>query len=184
MTTWKIIKGFPLYEINESGIVRSWRKKIKVWRKPYSFKKEKPTVLTGTITKFKYIAYILRGDNNKPVRKMAHKLVAEAFFGDPPTIYHTDVAHNDGNPLNNHISNLRWATHRENQMDMRKHGTMQDGEKCKTSKLSEEQVKEIIQIHAMNGRGSGAYLANKYGVSRAMICKIVKRKTWKYLHCS
>lgn len=34
MNTWIKIKGFPLYEVNEDGQVRSWRKKKRILRNP------------------------------------------------------------------------------------------------------------------------------------------------------
>lgn len=56
-----------------------------------------------------------------------HRLVALAFHGQPPNTAHL-VAHNDGDPKNNHYSNLRWATHVENYADRVKHGTAKYGE--------------------------------------------------------
>ena len=43
-----------------------------------------------------------------------HRLVAEAFLPPPPTPKHKCVNHKDGNPSNNHVSNLEWCTHSEN----------------------------------------------------------------------
>lgn len=55
-------------------------------------------------------------------RFSVHRLVALAFLGPPPTARH-QVAHNDGNPGNNTVENLRWATAIENQRDRLLHGT-------------------------------------------------------------
>lgn len=50
-----------------------------------------------------------------------HTAVAEAFLGPRPEGMY--VCHNDGNPLNNAISNLRYDTPSSNILDTVKHGT-------------------------------------------------------------
>lgn len=50
-----------------------------------------------------------------------HVLVLEAFVGLRPDGMHG--CHNDGDPTNNALSNLRWGTRSENMLDKRKHGT-------------------------------------------------------------
>ncbi len=50
-----------------------------------------------------------------------HKLVALAFLDPRPP--GAQVAHGDGNPLNNELSNLRYATPKENTADAFMHGT-------------------------------------------------------------
>ena len=181
MTNWKTIAGFEQYEIDQNGNVRSWRKKAREWRIPDEKPgwRTSPVPVSGTTTRHGYIAYILRDSTGKPVRRLAHRLVALAFLGVPENKALTDVAHNDGNPSNNHVSNLRWATHRDNQMDMRKHGTMQDGEKSITAKISAEQAVEI-RDRAKNGpRGTQRRLASEYGISVAQVCRIVNSTRWR-----
>lgn len=41
-----------------------------------------------------------------------HRLVATLFLENPNN--YTDIDHIDGDKLNNHYSNLRWCTHKEN----------------------------------------------------------------------
>lgn len=182
MNTWIKIKGFPLYEVNEDGQVRSWRKKKRIWRNPEENPgvRDTPIIIPGSKHPKGYVAYILRDPEGKIKRMMAHRLVVLAFIGEAPTKLHTDVAHNDGNPSNNHVSNLRWATHRENQMDMRKHGTMQDGAKCITAKLTPEQVKEIRSRYIPR-QVTQYQLAEDYKVAVSTINHIVNRKKWVYL---
>lgn len=43
-----------------------------------------------------------------------HRLVAMAFLPEIDGKYH--VNHKDGNPSNNHVSNLEWCTHQENML--------------------------------------------------------------------
>lgn len=49
-----------------------------------------------------------------------HQLVAEAYLGPKPK--GTEVRHFDGDPSNNHRSNLLYGTHVENMDDMMRHG--------------------------------------------------------------
>lgn len=49
-----------------------------------------------------------------------HRVVLIAFAG-PPSPGH-EVLHGDGNPANNHLSNLRWGTRSENILDRVRHG--------------------------------------------------------------
>jgi len=77
--------------------------------------------------------------------------------------------------------NLRWATHRDNQMDMRAHGTMQDGEKSITAKLTEEIVAEIRRLVATGPRGTQRRLSERYGISHAQMSRIVSGKRWRHL---
>lgn len=59
---------------------------------------------------------------------MVHRLVCEAFHGPQPTKYH-EVAHWDGDRLNNAPSNVRWATHKENEADKIRHGKVASGDR-------------------------------------------------------
>jgi hypothetical protein len=59
--------------------------------------------------------------NNSTVTRSVHTLVLETFIGPcPPGL---ECCHNDGNPQNNRVSNLRWDTRVNNIQDMLDHGT-------------------------------------------------------------
>lgn len=81
--------------------------------------------------------------SNSERRRMVglHVLVCEAFLGSRPT--GCDAAHNDGNPLNPRLDNLRWATRQENMADCARHGTRVFGERHGRSKLTKEQAATI-----------------------------------------
>ena len=162
---WAVINGFSDYDISPEGLVRSRRG-------------GKCQVMTGTVCPLGYIAFILRDERTgKPCRRLAHRLVAMAFLPGPGD-GQTDVCHNDGNPSNNRSDNLRWDTHRGNQMDMRLHGTMQDGEKSVTAVLTASQVLDIRETIAREGRGSGRKMSAKYGVSPSQISRIKNGSRW------
>lgn len=56
-----------------------------------------------------------------------HQIVALAFHGPRPARH--DAAHRDGNKLNNHYTNVRWATRSENEQDKIEHGTSNRGDR-------------------------------------------------------
>ena len=109
---WKDIKGYEgLYQISSYGRVKSlisWNghkyiKKTKIingWE-------QKPNK-NGKYSRMKISLRKNKGKNDV----MVHRLVAEAFIPNPenkPLINHID-----GNPLNNHYTNLEWCTQKEN----------------------------------------------------------------------
>lgn len=177
---WRQIQEFPEYEVSNEGTVRTWRRKSCTWRNPHSARRDTPVVLKGSVHPLGYVAFMLRKPGeSKPHRRTAHRLVALAFLPNPKNL--SDVAHNDGDPSNNRVENLRWSTHRDNQLDMRRHGTMQDGERCITAKLTERQALEIARRLAAEGRGAGVRIAKEYGISKAQVSRIKNGTRWQCL---
>ncbi|MBA1200440.1 HNH endonuclease [Pseudomonas capeferrum] len=167
-TTWTVIAGFSDYDVSPNGHVRSRRG-------------GKCVALKGTVTEAGYIAYILRAnDTGKPCRRLVHRLVALAYLPKPDE-GQTDVCHNDGNPSNNSVGNLRWDSHQGNQMDMRSHGTMQDGEKCVTAVLTAAQALDVRDTVLREGHGAGRKMCAKYGISPAQVSRIKNGKRWASL---
>ena len=68
-------------------------------------------ILNGSITKVGYLRYQF-ADNGRHFRVSAQRLVASLFIPNPEN--KPQVNHKDGNKLNNHFSNLEWATCSEN----------------------------------------------------------------------
>lgn len=62
----------------------------------------------------------LSRDGSKKLTQV-HRLVMLAFVGAPPEGH--EVCHNDGDPANNRLDNLRWDTKRANNLDAVHHGT-------------------------------------------------------------
>lgn len=58
--------------------------------------------------------------NQRKRTSPVHRLVLEAFVGPRPPGQHG--CHHDGDPTNNHLSNLRWDTPKSNTADMVRHG--------------------------------------------------------------
>jgi len=97
---WKDVIGYEgLYRISDYGNVYSVKtnKVMKPW-------------LAGNSTKY----YNVTLSNNKETKRVRnHRLVAEHFIDNP--LNREQVNHIDGNPINNHVSNLEWVSNRENQ---------------------------------------------------------------------
>ena len=91
-----------------------------------------------------------------------HRLVKHFVDGWFPG---AELDHVDGNPCNNHYTNLEWTSHAEN------------CRRGRNSKLTQEQADEIKK--APTGYGTGIALAKKYGVSPATISAIRRRGYWK-----
>ena len=112
--------------------------------------------------------------------EFAHKLVALAFIG-VPSFQGAQIAHWDGDKLNNSPGNLRWATARENSQDKVRHGTTanQFGERHSHNKLTEDQVREIRRTAYF--RGFDVHFSAKFGVRVGTINKIRHRLRWPHI---
>jgi len=128
--------------------------------------------------------------NNSLKTQSVHRLVAEAFIPNPEN--KRTVNHIDGNKLNNHISNLEWATQSENTLHAYATGLKNpsnpnvngnsQGEKHGMSKLKESDIRYI----RMNCRKNGGTLievelAAKFGVNKGVINSVINRRTWKHV---
>jgi HNH endonuclease len=164
MKIWKISINFPNYEISEDGGVRKIIGGRIIYRKPY-------LSTTGRMM------IVMR---SKGIKKATHisRLVCEAFHGNAPTSTH-QCAHNDGNPINDHYTNLRWATRSENEMDKVAHGTSNRGERFGRSKLKENQVVKIKL--ALKEGVHPSVLAAENGVAITTIKSIKQGKSWYWL---
>ena len=97
------IEGFSKYLIYENGDIYTNGIR-KGFMKPY-------------LTKKGYKRLNLRDDNGKLNRFYIHRLVALAYIPNPEN--KPQVDHIDQNKTNNHLSNLRWASIKENQHNIK-----------------------------------------------------------------
>jgi hypothetical protein len=157
MEEWRDVVGYAgIYEVSNFGNVRTY--------KTHAIKKQ--TVKDGDNR-----PYLGLWKNNKQKICRPHKLVMEAFVGMRPK--GMECCHNDGNPQNNHLNNLRWDTPKNNQADRVKHGTTNRGEQCGTAKLTLEQVRAIRQDDRLQ-----RIIAAEYGVKDNTISRIKSGKRW------
>lgn len=107
-----------------------------------------------------------------------HRIIALTFLGPEPS-GKGYVAHNDGNPLNNDLSNLRWASPKENAADTLIHGTRNRGALNGFSKLTAQDVISIRQMRA-SGRTYKA-IAQKFDITPQCASDVSNRKTWRHI---
>lgn len=108
--------------------------------------------------------------NGKQRTLYVHRLVATAFIDKPEG--KEEVNHLDGDKTNNCVSNLEWATRRENQVHMAKRGTTR-------MKLKEEQVIRIRKMLQNNVKP--CVVAETFGVSVSTVRHIEARRTWAWV---
>ncbi|WP_439022610.1 NUMOD4 domain-containing protein [Bacillus thuringiensis] len=165
MEKWKEIKtvGFEgLYEVSNKGIVRSIRTGI---------------VLKQGFDKRGYPRVYL---SNKGKRKTVtvHRLVGIHFIPNPEN--KPQINHKDCDKTNNHVSNLEWATNKENKVHAVKNGLANSpkGEGHAMAKLTQALVDEI-RVEYKTGKYSQKALSNMYGVSQSSIWRVVNGTIWR-----
>jgi hypothetical protein len=92
---WKTNLNYPKYEVSNFGNV-----KHKEFDRLFNLREEQ-----------QYYYIHISDKNDKPVRILVHRLVAETFIPNPEN--KKTVNHKDADKHNNKISNLEWATHKE-----------------------------------------------------------------------
>ena len=107
--TWLPVVSYEgLYEVSDHGHVRSIRRRGSPGR-----------VLSPYIHKGYRYAKLWR--NNRETRLLIHRLMLEAFVGSPPPGLPFGL-HDDDDPSNNVLSNLRWGNDNDNTLDRVKNG--------------------------------------------------------------
>ena len=116
---WKPITGYEgIYEVSSHGRVRSLDRTV--------------THSNGRVCRYKgKVRRTPLNQNGYPRVNLSHQgedktrtvhsLVAEAFIG--ARSEGMEVCHNDGDPTNNHLDNLRYGTPSDNTLDKVRHGT-------------------------------------------------------------
>ena len=111
------------------------------------------------------------------IRKKRAVLVLEVFVGPRPD--GMEACHNNGDPSDDRLENLRWDTRKSNHADKRTHGTHQFGSKLPWSKLDDESVLDICRRVAS---GEKQYeVAALYRVGASAVNKIIGGNSWVHL---
>jgi len=161
---WSPVPGRP-YEVSDLGRLRRANR-----------------VLHPYCDSYGYPCADLRAGGRRQ-RKRMHRLVAAAFIPNPGN--KPEVNHIDADRRNNHVQNLEWVTRQENASHAVSLGLMcgpppRRGEAHHAAKLTRFDVLEIRRRC-----GTGTYrrkqIADEYGVTRAAIGLIARKRNWAWL---
>lgn len=160
------VVGFEyLYEVSNYGYVRNQitQRHIK-----------------GMTDRDGYIHVGLRKDKKLRTKKV-HRLVLSAFVGCCPA--GMEACHNDGVKANNRLDNLRWDTHRNNQIkDGGARAIIGKGELNPSSTLSEHKV---LQIKYLGKSGlTHEAIGCIVGANRRNVSRIIQGERWGHIGLS
>ena len=149
---------YRTYEVSPCGKVRN----------------EKGQILRGTLHKNGFLTINARLRNNGSTTNhclSVHRMVAECYLKN--TQLKPMVIHLDGNPLNNHVENLQWATAEEKITHQRKIGKLKSDAKLKAH--------DVIYIKNLlaDGKLDNVAIGKIMGVSHTQIRRIKIGECWK-----
>jgi hypothetical protein len=172
--TWKPVVGYEgLYEVSDFGRVRSLTRTTRAGKRHGRLRTH------GVPNGRRGYPQLALCKDGKSTWVRVHVIVLEAFRGPRPK--GMVACHNDGNPSNPVLANLRWSTATDNENDKRRHGTNLDqrGERNHASKLTEADVRRAIELRKAGNTLSA--IAREIGASVGHVSEIVRGKTWGHV---
>lgn len=172
---WKDIPGYEgRYQASTEGRIRGKERDIKIrplGKTPY-IRRQPAQICSACIGSHGYLCVGLRKDQKSAnaTWELVHELVARTFIGPRPE--GLQICHEDGDKLNNRITNLRYDSASENHIDVYRAGG-------KYGKLSTEDVRNIRDAMA-NGENDKE-IAARYGLSTQSIRNIKARRRFGWL---
>lgn len=166
---WKDIPGYEgSYQVSTLGRVKSLPRVVQIPGYGTRTLSEKMLRLSRCTSGHLYVN--LRKDGSTHHSEI-HRLVMLAFVGPcPPGM---EVCHNDSNPANNRLDNLRYDTHLNNQIDMAYVGN-------RSRQIIK--VPQVYEIRARLARGDTCKdIAKDYGVDKSTISKIKGGRNFAWL---
>lgn len=169
---WRPIKQAPGYEVSNMGRVRSVPRAVKTSNGRVCHYAG-TTLRAAASTKLGH-QKVFVGSKERRRACFVHALVLDAFVGPCPR--GRERAHGDGNPRNNRLGNLRYATPKANSADKLLHGTHLARARHPAARLTEG---DIRQIKRLRRRGCTQHeVANLMGVCRTTISAIDTGRSW------
>jgi hypothetical protein len=161
------------FEVSNLGRVRSKSRHVEYthWTGQRLKRLKQARVLATQVSNAGYELVHLGWESCRSVHTV-HSLVLATFVGPRPEGH--DVCHNNGNRLDNRLSNLRYDTRINNHVDRIAHGTIYDG--ATGAKLTRPQVLSI-----RSSKAGQTELAAEFKVSVRTIRRIRSGKAWKYV---
>lgn len=160
---WKNITGYEgLYQVSNYGRVKSFHNNKETILKQFFNRKNEQYLRVGL------------SKNKKKTAHLVHRLVAEAFIENQDN--KEQINHIDGNPSNNYVENLQWATPSENSQHA--HDTLLTKDVEHYKKLNYKQVNEIFDL-VWHSRLSQEEIAKIYDISRKNVYDIKYKKMYK-----
>ena len=172
---WRPVPGWEgFYSVSNHGRVRSEERVVPHRHTGTTTVRER--ILRPSRLKSGHLSVGLwAGRARRHSRQLVHRLVMSVF--DSPCPDGLECCHDDGDPTNNRLSNLRWDTRRNNCQDTIRHDRTTRGERASNAKLCAADVLKI-RHHCDGGDLTHAALASRFGVSRRHVTRISQRKRW------
>lgn len=116
---WRPVDGWEgHYEVSSRGQIRSLPRRI-VQRNGHPIT-VRGKILKPIVTSADGRSKVTMNGGGRTERQLVHRMVLTAFAGPCPD--GLEACHNNGNPTDNRLRNLRWDTHSGNMQDMVRHG--------------------------------------------------------------
>ncbi len=177
IVTYKPIPGRAGYEAGDDGSIWSLRKyggRDHGW--PITENRQRRLAESPSSDKDPHLKVKLYCDN-KSQSFFVHRLILETFVGPCPE--GMECRHLDGNPRNNRLSNLEWATKIVNQSDRTVHGTRSTGEKNGKASLKDKDVLRMVELRALGW--SHQSIATELLTPKPTVSGILRGRTWSHL---